>query len=100
MRQLNLPENQINVSTKKEPSFFFFLGKKLLEDHDTIEMHALGSAISIGAIAAKYLVRNQYAEFKSIRTETITVDSREGQAKLFISLAKHKDFEANMEKFN
>ena len=48
--------------------------------------------------------RNQYAEFKNIRTETITVDSKDqGQAKkakLFITLTKHKDFDANMKKFN
>ena len=66
-------------------------------------MHALGNAASISVIAAENLVRNQFAEFKSIRTETITVDSREGQAKyakLSITLAKYKDFEKNMEKFN
>ena len=30
------PDNQINVSTKKNPNFYVFLGKKLLETHDTV----------------------------------------------------------------
>ena len=49
------------------------------------------------------LSRNKYAVFQNIRTETITVDSKDGQAKkakLFITLTKHEDFEENMRKFN
>ena len=95
VRPLSQTENQINLSTKKEPNFYVFLAKKLLQVHDTIEMHALGSAAPIGVIAAENLVRTKYAEFKSIRSETITVDSREGQgkkAKLLIILNKHQDF--------
>ena len=30
VRPSNQPENQINVSTKKQPNFYVFLGKKLL----------------------------------------------------------------------
>ncbi len=49
--------NQINVSTKKNPNFYVFLGKKYLETHETIELHALGNAVSISVIAAENLVR-------------------------------------------
>ena len=49
--------NQINVSNKKNANFYVFLGKKYLEEHDTIELHALGNAVSTSVIAAENLVR-------------------------------------------
>ena len=55
--------NQINVSTKKNPNFYVFLGKKYLEENETVELHALGNAVSISVIAAENLVRNNYATF-------------------------------------
>lgn len=45
------------MSTKKNPNFYVFLGKKYLEEHDEIELHALGNAVSISVIAAENLVR-------------------------------------------
>ena len=47
--------NQINVSTKKNPNFYVFLGKKYLQHYDTIELHALGNAVSTSVIAAETL---------------------------------------------
>jgi len=98
--------NQINVSVKKNPNFYVFLGKKYLETHQTIELHALGNAVSTSVIASENLVRNNYATFKEIRTKTITVqasnqargDSK--KAKLFITLERGPDFFENMKKFN
>ena len=51
------PPNLINVSTKKNTNFYVFLGKKLLEEHETIELNALGNAVSVSVIAAENLVR-------------------------------------------
>ena len=49
------------------------------------------------------LYRNEYAQFKEIKTQTITMErERDGQAKkakLFIRLEKHADFEKNYENF-
>ena len=48
-----------------------------------------------------YLYRNEYATFKQIKTQTISVE-RDGdskKAKLFITLDKHPKFEENMKKF-
>jgi hypothetical protein len=49
------------------------------------------------------LDRNQYAEFKEIKTQTITMErEKDGQAKkakLFIRLEKHQDFEQNYKNF-
>ena len=49
--------NQINVSVKRTPNFYVFLGKKYLESQEEIELHALGNAVSTSVIAAENLVR-------------------------------------------
>ena len=104
-QQLNeTNSNQINVSTKKNPNFYVFLGKKYLEVNETVELHALGNAVSISVIAAENLVRNNYATFQSIVTKTITVTGNKGgdnkKAKLLITLKRGDEFFENMEKFN
>lgn len=81
------------------------MGKKYLESHEEIELHALGNAVSTSVIAAENLVRNQYASFKEIRTETITVQTSNNRgdskkAKLFITLKRSAEFFDNMKKFN
>ncbi len=43
--------------------------------------------------------RNEYAIFKQIKTETITVEGDAKKAKLFITLEKHPKFDENYEKF-
>lgn len=97
--------NQINVSVKKNPNFYVFLGKKYLETHETIELHALGNAVSTSVIAAENLVRNNYATFQKIQTKTITVQASNNRgdskkAKLFITLKRSPEFFENMKKFN
>uniref|UniRef100_A0A7S3N0X9 DNA/RNA-binding protein Alba-like domain-containing protein n=1 Tax=Strombidium inclinatum TaxID=197538 RepID=A0A7S3N0X9_9SPIT len=94
--------NHINVSVKKNPNFYVFIGKKYLLDHETIELQALGNAVSTSVIAAENLVRNNYAEFAEIKTKTIIVQGQRGdskKAKLFITLKRSKDFFENMKKF-
>ena len=93
------------MSVKKNPNFYVFLGKKYLETHETIELHALGNAVSTSVIASENLVRNNYATFQEIRTKTITVQASGGRgdskkAKLFITLKRSPDFFENMRKFN
>jgi len=97
--------NQINVSVKKNPNFYVFLGKKYLETHETVELHALGNAVSTSVIAAENLVRNDYASFQEIKTKTITVQASNNRgdskkAKLFITLKRSEKFFENMKKFN
>merc|ERR1719486_1850084 len=97
--------NQINVSVKKNPNFYVFLGKKYLETHETVELHALGNAVSTSVIAAENLVRNNYASFSEIKTKTITVQASNNRgdskkAKLFITLKRSPEFFENMKKFN
>ena len=49
-------DNIINVSGNRKANFFLNIGRGVLNDHETIEMHAIGNAISICAIAAQHLV--------------------------------------------
>ena len=117
-KQLKIESNQINVSNRKNQSFYVFLCKKTLEQHDTLVLHALGNATSVSVITAEKLVRNGYAEYGSMETKTIEVDEnsrnrrnegseqREGtgrmvkRAKLLITLKRSTDFHENMKKFN
>lgn len=117
--ELNIESNQINVSNRKNQSFYVYLAKKTLEKHDDLVLHALGNATTISVIAAENLVKNGYADYVSLETKTIEVeesrrnrDNKRGQegeqtgpvrlvkrAKLLITLKKSADFEANMQKF-
>ena len=77
-------------------------------------MNALGNAATTSVIAAESLVRNGYAEYVKLETQTIDVEqsrTRDGEvkeegaktvsrAKLLLTLKKHKDFDLNMKKFN
>ena len=114
-KQLNLESNQINVSNRKNNSFYVFLCKKTLEKHETLVLHALGNATSVSVIVAEKLVRNGYGEYSNMETKTIEVEettrngrgeTREGtgrmvkRAKLLITLKRSGDFFENMKKFN
>lgn len=95
--------NVINVSIKKDPNFYVFLGKKYLETHEVIELHAMGNAAPGAVIASENLVRHNYAIFGDIRTQAITVQSNNyrGESKkpkLFIVLKRHPEFFENMKK--
>ena len=117
--ELNIESNQINVSNRKNQSFYVYLAKKTLEKHDDLVLHALGNATTISVIAAENLVKNGYADYVSMETKTIEVeesrrnrdrnggkDAGDGpvrlvkRAKLLITLKKSADFEANMQKFD
>merc|ERR1719453_450317 len=116
--ELNIESNQINVSNRKNQSFYVYLAKKTLEKHDDLVLHALGNATTISVIAAENLVKNGYAEYVSLETKTIEVEESrrnrdkrggEGQesqvrlvkrAKLLITLKKSPNFDDNLKKFN
>ena len=124
-KELLISTNKINVSNRKNQSFYVYLCKKTLEKYDSLELHALGNASTVSVIAAESLVKNGYAEYEKLDTETIEVEEqrrggrdnkeqeetedKEGEnkddqrkvkrAKLLITLKKSKDFDLNMEKF-
>ena len=94
-----------------------YLGKKTLEQFETLVLHALGNATAISVNAAEKLVRNGYAEYVSLETKTIEVEeARRGRgrpeaengqpprqvkrAKLLITLKRASNFREVIEKFN
>ena len=111
-KELRIDSNQINVSNRKNQSFYVYLCKKTLEKHEDLVLHALGNATTISVTAAEKLVRNGYAEYIKFETKTIDVEeSRRGnksegnprtmkRAKLLITLKRCPEFFDNMKKFN
>ena len=116
--ELRIDSNQINVSNRKNKSFYVFLGKKILEKYDDVVLNALGNATTTAVIAAESLVRNGYADYVKIETKTIDVEQSrrrpddkevEGEAegakttvaraKLLLTLKKSPHFDENMKKF-
>ena len=97
------PENVINVSTQKNFTFFVFLAKKFLEENESVELHALGSAVMHAVQAADNLIKHKYATLDKIYTDSIMLTRRDGgdmkKAKLFIHLKKADTFNEAVEKF-
>ena len=97
----------INVSANRNFSFFVYQAKKFFKvakETPVVEMHAIGSAISIAVQAAEALVKYNYATYASIRTDKVEVerdyqDAKITRAKLFITLNKSKDFDQAWEEF-
>uniref|UniRef100_A0A7S3NCP9 DNA/RNA-binding protein Alba-like domain-containing protein n=1 Tax=Euplotes harpa TaxID=151035 RepID=A0A7S3NCP9_9SPIT len=96
----------VNVSANRNFSFFVYQAKKFFkvaEEKPIVEMHAIGSAISIAVQAAEALVKYNYATYASIRTDKVEVEREYGtklsRAKLFITLNKSKDFDKAWEEF-
>ena len=96
----------INVSANRNFSFFVYQAKKFFHvctEKPVVEMHAIGSAISIAVQAAEALVKYEYATYVSIRTDKVDVDRENGnklsRAKLFITLNKSDKFDKAFEEF-
>ena len=96
----------INVSANRNFSFFVYQAKKffkVVEEKPVVEIHAIGSAISIAVQAAEALVKYKYATYTEIRTDQVEVERENGlklnRAKLFVILEKSKDFDTAYEEF-
>lgn len=91
------------MSIQKNFTFFVFLAKKYLEEHDTIELHALGSAVTHSVQAADNLIKNKYATLSKIYTDSVELERRDGdkmkKAKLFIILKKAATFDEAVKNF-
>ena len=113
-RELKIETNQINVSNRRNEAFYEYLAKRTLEQYEDLVLHALGNATNISIVAAEKLVRNGYAEYVKMQTETIEVEetrrrrpsqSNEAprkvkRAKLIITLKRSANFKENIDQFN
>ncbi|CAD5194313.1 uncharacterized protein At2g34160-like [Musa acuminata AAA Group] len=94
--------NRIQVSNTKKPLFFYVnLAKRYMQQHDEVELSALGMAIATVVTIAEILKNNGLAIEKKITTSTVDVkDESRGRpiqkAKIEILLGKTEKFEELM----
>ncbi|KAL2553583.1 Uncharacterized protein Fot_07299 [Forsythia ovata] len=95
-------KNRIQVSNTKKPLFFYVsLAKRYMQQHDEVELSALGMAISTVVSVAEILKNNGFAIEKKIMTSTVEIkDEFRGRlitkAKLEIVLGKTDKFDELM----
>ena len=96
-KKFNRDTNIINVSSKRNFTFYVFLAKKYLETFETVEFHSLGQSCPLAVQAAENLARHGYATLERIYTDTIAISREDGssgsKAKLFITMKKTKEFD-------
>ncbi|KAF8704829.1 hypothetical protein HU200_031067 [Digitaria exilis] len=94
--------NRIQVSNTKKPLFFYVnLAKRYMQQHDDVELSALGMAIATVVTVAEILKNNGFAVEKKIRTSTVEInDESRGRpfqkAKIEIVLGKSEKFDELM----
>ncbi|KAL9223993.1 hypothetical protein vseg_000070 [Gypsophila vaccaria] len=96
-------KNRIQVSNTKKPLFFYVnLAKRYMQQHNEVELSALGMAISTVVTIAEILKNNGLAVEKKITTSTVDIrDDSRGRpvqkAKIEIVLGKTENFDKLME---
>ncbi|CAK9224589.1 unnamed protein product [Sphagnum jensenii] len=95
-------KNRIQVSNTKKPLFFYVnLAKRYMQQHEEVELSALGMAISTVVTVAEILKNNGLAVEKRILTSTVDMrDEARGRpiqkAKVEIILVKSGQFDELM----
>ncbi|CAA7408869.1 unnamed protein product [Spirodela intermedia] len=95
-------KNRIQVSNTKKPLFFYVnLAKRYMQQHNEVELSALGMAIATVVTIAEILKNNGLAVEKKITTSTVEVkDESRGRpmqkAKIEILLGKTANFDELM----
>ncbi|KAK4252887.1 hypothetical protein QN277_011023 [Acacia crassicarpa] len=95
-------KNRIQVSNTKKPLFFYVnLAKRYMQQHNEVELSALGMAIATVVTVAEILKNNGLAVEKKIMTSTVEIkDDSRGRpvqkAKIEILLGKTENFDELM----
>ncbi|XP_074582749.1 uncharacterized protein At2g34160-like isoform X1 [Curcuma longa] len=95
-------KNRIQVSNTKKPLFFYVnLAKRYMQQHNEVELSALGMAIATVVTIAEILKNNGLAVERKITTSTIDItDESRGRpiqkAKIEILLGKTENFDELM----
>ncbi|PKA61314.1 Uncharacterized protein AXF42_Ash006211 [Apostasia shenzhenica] len=90
--------NRIQVSSNKRPIYFYVnLAKRYMQQHNEVELSALGMAIGTVVTVAEILKNNGLATEKKIMTSTVgTKDEAKGRlvrkAKIEILMCKAENF--------
>ncbi|CAF2095715.1 unnamed protein product [Brassica rapa] len=95
-------KNRIQVSNTKKPLFFYVnLAKRYMQEHNDVELSALGMAIATVVTIAEILKNNGFAVEKKIMTSTVDIkDGSRGRPvqkpKIEITLGKSEKFDELM----
>ncbi|KAL5566311.1 hypothetical protein UlMin_029475 [Ulmus minor] len=95
-------KNRIQVSNTKKPLFFYVnLAKRYIQQHNEVELSALGMAITTVVTIAEILKNNGLATEKKVSTSTVGMkDESKGRlvqkAKIEIVLGKSEKFDSLM----
>mmetsp|Transcript_14901 Transcript_14901/g.20578 ORF Transcript_14901/g.20578 Transcript_14901/m.20578 type:complete len:117 (-) Transcript_14901:1119-1469(-) len=98
-KQPLMRENRIQVSNTKKPLFFYVnLAKRFLQQHEEVELSALGLAIATVVTVAEILKNNGLVVEKNISTCTVEMrdevnDCPVHKAKMEIVLGKSDRFD-------
>nr|ABK94195.1 unknown [Populus trichocarpa] len=98
----NNKKNRIQVSNTKKPLFFYVnLAKRYMQQHNEVELSALGMAIATVVTIAEILKNNGLAVEKKITTSTVDMREETGgrpvpKAKIEILLGKTGKFDELM----
>ncbi|XP_044463374.1 uncharacterized protein At2g34160-like [Mangifera indica] len=98
----SIKKNRIQVSNTKKPLFFYVnLAKRYMQQHNQVELSALGMAIATVVTVAEILKNNGLAVEKKIMTSTVDMrDESRGRsvqkAKIEILLEKTANFDELM----
>ncbi|XP_039037061.1 uncharacterized protein At2g34160-like [Hibiscus syriacus] len=99
-------KNRIQVSNTKKPLFFYVnLAKRYIQQHNDVELSALGMAITTVVTIAEILKNNGLAIEKKVSTSTVSMkDENKGRvvlkAKIEIVLGKSDKFDLLMNASN
>ncbi|KAL3639707.1 hypothetical protein CASFOL_014675 [Castilleja foliolosa] len=105
VNKINIAEqkrNRIQVSNTKKPLFFYVnLAKRYMQQHNEVELSALGMAISTVVSIAEILKNNGFAVEKKITTSTVEIkDESRGRPvqkpKIEVVLEKTANFDLLM----
>ncbi|XP_051146995.1 uncharacterized protein At2g34160-like [Andrographis paniculata] len=100
--EINQKKSRIQVSNTKKPLFFYVnLAKRYLQQHQEIELSALGMAITTVVTITEILKNNGLVKEKSIVTSTVGMkDANKGRtiqkARIEIVLEKSDKFDSVM----
>ncbi|GMY20801.1 Alba DNA/RNA-binding protein [Fagus crenata] len=95
-------KNRIQVSNTKKPLFFYVnLAKRYIQQHNEVELSALGMAITTVVTISEILKNNGLATEKKVLTSTVGMkDENKGRmvqkAKIEIVLGKSEKFDSLM----
>ncbi|KAL4589115.1 hypothetical protein LXL04_002017 [Taraxacum kok-saghyz] len=95
-------KNRIQVSNTKKPLFFYVnLAKRYMQQHNEVELSALGMAIATVVTVAEILKNNGFAVEKKIMTSTVDMKGESRgrpvqKAKIEIVLGKTANFDELM----